>query len=144
MKCKMTEKNNMVAMLVIGIVLALVGAAVGYLLPEDAHWQTKAAGMMSGCGSAFAVMAGAILLRRKRLGEKRAADSELTMSDERGIAVAYKAQNVAAIVAILSIIVVMVTALMRGDSLYMVMCVVICFVVAFAKLIAWYVYNRIM
>lgn len=78
------------------------------------------------------------------MGEERANDSELTMTDERGMAVAYKAQNVAAIVAILGIVAIMLVALFRGDELYMIMGTALCFILAFAKLIAWYVYNRIM
>ena len=144
MKCKMAEKKNMKVMLVIGLAMMIIGAVLGYLLPEEAHWQTKAAGVLSGGGFAFTVMAAAVLIRRKRLGEARANDSELTMNDERGIMVAYKAQNVAAIAAILGIIVIMLVALFRGDGLYMSMGVALCFAVAFAKLIAWYVYNRTM
>ncbi len=144
MKCKMAEKKNMKVMLVIGLAMIAAGAILGVVLPEEAHWQTKAAGVLSGCGFAFTVMAAAVLIRRKRLGEKRAADSELTMTDERGLAVAYKAQNVAAIAAILGIVMIMLTALFRGDMLYMTLGVGVCFAVAFAKLIAWYIYNRIM
>ena len=66
------------------------------------------------------------------------------MTDERGMAVAYKAQNVAAIVAILGIVTMMLVALFRGDELYMIMGTVLCFILAFAKLIAWYIYNKIM
>lgn len=144
MKCKMAEKKNMKVMLIIGLAMIAIGAVMGFMLPEEAHWQTKAAGVLSGGGFAFTVMAAAVLIRRKRLGEARANDSELAMNDERGIAVAYKAQNVAAIVAILGIIVIMLTALFRGDLLYMSLGVGVCFAVAFAKLIAWYIYNRIM
>lgn len=144
MKCKMAEKKNMKVMLIIGLVMIAVGAVLGFLLPEEAHWQTKTAGVISGGGFAFAVMAGAILIRRKRLGERRAADSELTMTDERGMMVAYKAQNVAAITAILGIVTIMLVALFRGDTLYMIMGTALCFILAFAKLIAWHVYNRTM
>ena len=144
MKCKLTEKKNMKVMLVIGLAMIVIGAVLGFLLPEEAHWQTKAAGVINGCGVAFTAMASVILIRRKRMGEERANDSELAMTDERGMAVAYKAQNVAAIVAILGIVAIMLVALFRGDALYMMLCTVLCFILAFAKLIAWYIYNKIM
>jgi len=144
MKCKLTERKNMKVMLIIGLAMIVTGAVLGFLLPEEAHWQTKAAGVINGAGFAFTAMAAAVLIRRKRMGEERANDSELAMTDERGMAVAYKAQNVAAIAAILGIVTIMLVALFRGDALYMQICVALCFVVAAAKLIAWYVYNRIM
>ena len=144
MKCKLTEKKNMKVMLVIGLAMIVIGAVFGFLLPEEAHWQTKAAGVINGCGVAFTAMASVILIRRKRMGEERANDSELAMTDERGMAVAYKAQNVAAIVAILGIVAIMLVALFRGDALYMMLCTVLCLILAFAKLIAWYVYNKVM
>ena len=144
MKCRMAEKKNMKVMLVIGLAMIVIGAALGFVLPEEAHWQTKTAGVINGAGFAFTVLAAAILIRRKRMGEARANDSELTMTDERGMAVAYKAQNVAAIAAILGIVAIMLTALYKGDALYMSMGIAVCFFVAFAKLIAWHVYNRIM
>ena len=144
MKCKMAEKKNMKVMLVIGLVMIVIGAVMGFVLPEEAHWQTKAAGVLSGGGFAFAVMAAAVLVRRKRLGEARANDSELAMTDERGIAVAYKAQSVAAIAAIFGIVVIMIAALFRDDTFYQVLCTVLCFVVAATKMIAWHVYNKTM
>lgn len=142
MKCVLPEKKNMKVMLVIGLVLMVVGAVLGYLLPEEAHWQTKAAGVISGSGFAFTAMAAAVLIRRKRMGEARANDSELAMTDERGIAVAYRAQSIAAIAAIFGIIAIMLVALFRGDELYMALCTALCFVVAAAKLIAWHIYNK--
>ena len=142
MKCYLPEKKNMKVMLVIGLGMIIVGAVLGFLLPEEAHWQTKVAGVINGAGVAFTAMAAVVLIRRKRMGEARANDSELAMTDERGIAVAYRAQSVAAIAAILGIIAIMMVALFRGDALYMQLCVVLCFVVAAAKLIAWYVYNK--
>lgn len=144
MKCKMAEKKNMKVMLVIGLAMMIIGAVLGYLLPEEAHWQTKAAGVLSGGGFAFTVMAAAVLIRRKRLGEARANDSELTMNDERGIMVAYKAQNVAAIAAVLGLIGVSLFALARGDELYALVCSWLLIAVALVKLIAWHIYNRTM
>ena len=142
MKCYLPEKKNTKVMLFIGIAMMVAGAVLAFLLPEEAHWQTKAAGVISGCGFAFTVMAAAIVIRRKRMGEARANDSELAMTDERGIAVAYRAQSVTAIAAILGIIAIMLVALFRGDALYMQLCVALCFVVAAVKLIAWHIYNR--
>lgn len=142
MTCKANRKKSMLIMLAIGLALMAIGAIMGALLPDEAHWQTKAAGVVCGGGSSLAVMAGVILLRRHRMGEKRAADSELEMTDERGIAVAYRAQNAAGIAAVLGIVAIMLTALFRGDELYMTLGIVLCFVVAAVKLVAWVHYNR--
>lgn len=142
MTCKANQKKSMCIMLVIGLALMAIGAIMGVLLPDDAHWQMKAAGVMSGGGCSLAVMAGVILLRRRRMGEKRAADSELEMTDERGIAVAYRAQNVTGVAAVLGIVAIMMTALFRGDELYMTLGIALCFVLAAVKLIAWVYYNK--
>lgn len=144
MKCRLTEKKNMTVMLVIGIVLAVGGAIAAYLKPEEQHMLTRVAGMAAGAGTAFAVMATAVLIRRTVLGEKRATDGELTMTDERGMAVAYKAQNVAAIAAVIGIIAMMVVALVRGDELYAMLGTVVCIAVALIKIIAWVIYNKLM
>lgn len=142
MKCRLTDNKSMKALLIAGVALIVLGAAAGYLLPEEAHLATRLAGFMNGVGVTLAVLAAAMLLRRRRLGEARAKDNELTMSDERGIAVAYKAQNAAAIAAVLALIAMTVTALVRDDTLYITMgCMLMC-TVALVKLVAWYAYNR--
>ena len=142
MKCKLTEKKTMQVRLVVGIVLIIGGAIAAWLLPEEAHLATRFAGMFSGAGAAFAVIGGAMLLRRARLGEARARDSELAMNDERGLAVAYKAQSVAAIAAIFALIAIMITALVRDDYFYMTMSCMLCCAVALIKLVAWHIYNK--
>ena len=142
MKCRLTDIKSMKALLIAGVALIVLGAAAGYLLPEEAHLATRLAGFMNGVGVTLAVLAAAMLLRRRRLGEARAKDNELTMSDERGIAVAYKAQSVAAIAAVLALIAVTVTALVRDDTLYMTMGSALLCAVALVKLVAWYAYNR--
>lgn len=144
MKCRLTEKKSMTIMLIVGVVMMLAGGAAGFLLEEQAHTATRLAGMVSGIGTALAVMAAAVLIRRKRLGEARAKDSELAMNDERGLAVAFRAQNVAAIAAILCIVAIMVVALVRGDEVYMYMGIAACFICSFAKLLAYHLYNRMM
>lgn len=143
MKCRLTEKKDMKAMLT-GLVMAVIGALASYLLPEEAHLAMRIAGFVSGVGSSMAIIGGAVLLRRARMDEKRARDSELTMTDERGLAVAYKAQNIAAIAAIFAMIAVDIAALMRGDSFYMWLISMLLCAVALIKLAAWYIYNRTM
>ena len=142
MKCKLTNNKSMKTLLIAGVALIVIGAAAAWLLPEEAHLATRLAGFVNGAGAALAVLAAAMLLRRRRLGEARAKDTELTMSDERGIAVAYKAQSVAAIAAVLALIAVTVTALVRDDTLYMTMGSALLCAVALVKLVAWYAYNR--
>lgn len=142
MKCKLTEKKNMTVMLIVGLALIAAGALAGYLLPVEAHLATRIAGFMSGIGSSLAIIAGVVLLRRWRLGEKRAKDAELAMNDERGLAVAYKAQNVAAIAAVFALIAMTLTALVRSDDFYAFMGSMLLCAVALVKLAAWHVYNR--
>ena len=144
MKCKLTEKKTMTVMLITGLVMIAIGAISGYVLPDEEHLATRIAGFVSGIGSSLAIMAGVVLLRRARLGEERAKDSELTMHDERGMAVAYKAQNVAAIAAVLGLIGLSLLALARGDELYALVCSWLLIAVALIKLIAWHIYNRTM
>lgn len=144
MKCKLTDKKSLKILLIAGLVLMAVGAIVGYLLPEEAHLATRIAGMASGMGSSFTLIGGVMLLRRWRLGEARARDAELAMTDERGMAVAYKAQSVAAIAAVFAMIAMMLVALVRGDEFYALMGSVLLIAVALIKLAAWYIYNRTM
>ena len=142
MKCRLTEKKNMTVMLIVGLGMIALGGVAGFLLPEEAHLATRIAGFVSGLGSSLAIMAGVVLLRRARLGEARAKDSELAMNDERGLAVAYKAQNVAAIAAVFAMIAMMVAALIRGDEFYMLMGSMLLCAVALVKLAAWHIYNK--
>lgn len=142
MKCRLTEKKNMMVMLIIGIVLAVGGAITAYLLPEEQHMLTRVAGMATGAGTSLAVMAAAVLIRRAVIGEERARDSELAMNDERGLTVAYKAQNAAAIAAVLGVVLLVIVAVLRGDGLYMQLGCAICIAIALIKLVAYSIYNR--
>lgn len=142
MKCRLTEKKNMMVMLIIGIVLAVGGAIAAYLLPEEQHMLTRVAGMATGAGTSLAVMAAAVLIRRAVIGEERARDSELAMNDERGLTVAYKAQNAAAIAAVLGVVLLVIVAVLRGDGLYMQLGCAICIAIALIKLVAYSIYNR--
>ena len=142
MKCQLTEKKNLKVMLGVGLVLVVLGAAAAYMLPEEAHLATRVAGFVAGLGSSLAIMGGALLLRRWRLGEARARDSELAMTDERGLAVAYRAQNVAAIAAVFAMIAMMIAALIRGDDFYAMMGSFLLCAVALIKLAAWHIFNK--
>ena len=142
MKCKLTDKKSLKVMLGVGLALTVLGGAAAYMLPEEAHLATRVAGFAAGLGSSLAVMGGALLLRRWRLGEARARDSELAMADERGLAVAYRAQSVAAIAAVFAIIAMMIAALIRGDDFYAMMGSFLLCAVALIKLAAWHIFNK--
>ena len=142
MKCKLTDKKSLKVMLGVGLALTVLGGAAAYMLPEEAHLATRVAGFAAGLGSSLAVMGGALLLRRWRLGEARARDSELAMTDERGLAVAYRAQSVAAIAAVFAIIAMMIAALIRGDDFYAMMGSFLLCAVALIKLAAWHIFNK--
>ena len=141
-KSRMNDRKSLMGLMITGLVLAVLGAAAGYALPEEEHLATSLAGMASGVGSSFVLIGGVLLLRRWRLGDARARDAELAMTDERGMAVAYKAQNVGAIAAVLAMIAMMLTALIRGDHFYAVMGSALRCAVALVKLAAWYIYNK--
>ena len=142
MKCRLTNKKDMTALLLAGLVLLAIGSAADYLLPDAARLATTLAGFASGVGSSMMVIGGVALLRLMRLGEQRAKDVELTMTDERGLAVAYKAQSAMAIVAVFSMIAVSLAALVRGDEFYMMLVSMLLCAVALAKLAAWWYYNK--
>ena len=144
MKCQLTEKKNLKVMLGVGIVLIVLGGVAAYLLPDEAHLATRIAGFVNGLGAALAAMGGVMLLRRHRLGEAGARDAELEMNDERGVAVAYKAQSVMAFAAVIALAILTIAAMLRGDTFYMIMGAVMLLVVGFGKLIALYVFNKMM
>ena len=55
MKCKLTEKKSMTAMLIVGLILLIGGFGAARLLPEEQHMATRLAGFVSGIGGAFAI-----------------------------------------------------------------------------------------
>lgn len=144
MKCWLNEKKSLKVMLMVGLALMALGGIERDMLPEEMHLVTRIADYVSGAGSSLALIAGVMFLRNYRLGEAGAKDAALEMNDERGLTVAYKAQNVAAIAAVIALIGVSVLALARGDEFYAVVCGVLLLAVALVKLIAWHVYNRSM
>ena len=144
MRCKLTEKKRMKVMLIVGLILTALGSAAAFFMPDEAHLSTRVAGFAAGLGFSLAVMSGAVLIRRRRLGEARAKDAELAMTDERGLAVAYRAQNVAAVAAVFAMIALMIAALVRGDDFYAMMGSFLLCAVALVKLAAWYFYNKTM
>ena len=144
MKCKLTEKKRMKVMLIVGLILTALGSAAAFFMPDEAHLATRVAGFAAGLGFSLAVMSGAVLIRRRRLGEARAKDVELAMTDERGLAVAYRAQNVAAVAAVFAMIALMIAALVRGDDFYAMMGSFLLCAVALVKLAAWHFYNKTM
>lgn len=142
--CRLYSAKQLKGLLAAGLVLAALGVAAGYLLPEEEHLATRIAGFVSGVGSSLAMIGAVLLLRRWRLGEARAKDAELAMTDERGMAVAYKAQSVAAIAAVLALVGVCLGALIRGDDFYVLVCSALLIAVALVKLAAWHFYNKTM
>lgn len=140
--CRLYSAKQLKGLLIVGLVLAALGAAAGYFLPDEAHLATSIAGLASGVGSSLAMVGGIFLLRRWRLGEARAKDAELAMTDERGMAVAYKAQSVAAVTAVLALVGVSLLALVRGDELYALVCSGLLIAVALIKLAAWHIFNK--
>lgn len=144
MRCKLTEKKRMKVMLIVGLILTALGSAAAFFMPDEAHLATRVAGFAAGLGFSLAVMSGAVLIRRRRMGEERARESELAMTDERGLAVAYKAQNVAAVAAVFAMIALMIAALVRGDDFYAMMGSFLLCAVALVKLAAWHFYNKTM
>lgn len=142
MKCAMNEKKTMQIMLLLGVALMIIGGVVGYLLPEEAHLLVRMSGFVLGLGLAFVLMAGVVLIRRRIIGEKRAADAQLEALDERGQIIAGRAQNVLALCATFSLILIIVVALVRNDMLYMLLTAACCLACGIAKFVAAHYYGK--
>lgn len=142
MKCKLSEKKNMTVLLIVGLVLIAVGALAAYLLPEESHMLVRLAGFATGAGLAFTVMAAGVLIWRSLVGESRANESEMQMQDERGQAIAYRAQSALAIAAVGALIVIEVVALVRGDEFYMFLGTALCVLCAAVKFVSMWALGR--
>ena len=121
MKCRAMQNSWLKAMLAAGIVLLAGGLIWAYGVGAADGLPMRMAGFLCGLGGALAAIGGGCLLLNRIRGERRTRENALHMEDERGLAVAYKAQNAAAIAAVLAIVAIAVTALVRGDHLYMMM-----------------------
>lgn len=143
MKCGMSEKKSTTAMLAVGLVMLLGGAIAALVTGEEGSGLAlRIMGFFSGLGGSLTAVAAFALVRRRVIGEARAADSEREMRDERGQMIALRAQNVFAFVATLGIIALIVTALIRDDYFYMIFGACVCFAMAIAKAAALRVYSR--
>ena len=144
MKCKAMQKVWLKAMLAAGAVLLAAGLIWAYGVGAADGLPMRLAGFLSGMGGAFAAIGGGCLLLNRIRGERRTRESALHMEDERGLAVAYKAQSAAAIAAVLALVAMLLVALVRGDQLYMAMGSAACCLVALVKIIAWVAYDKTM
>ena len=144
MKCRAMQNSWLKAMLAAGIVLLAGGLIWAYGVGAADGLPMRMAGFLCGLGGALAAIGGGCLLLNGLRGERRTKEQALHMEDERGLTVAYKAQNAAAIAAMLAIVAIAVTALVRGDHLYMMMGSAACCLVALVKIIAWYAYDKTM
>lgn len=138
------QKKWLTAMLAAGMVLLAGGLIWAYGVGAADGLPMRMAGFLSGLGGALAAIGGGCLLLNRIRGERRTRENALHMEDERGLTVAYKAQNAAAIAAVLAIVAMTVTALVRGDHVYMMMGSAACCLVALVKIIAWYAYDKMM
>lgn len=144
MKCKAMQKVWLKGMLAVGAVLLAAGLIWAYGMGAADGLPMRMAGFLSGLGGALAAIGGGCLLLNWIRGERRTSEHALHMEDERGLMVAYKAQSVAAIAAVLAIVAMLIAALVRGDSFYMMMGSAACCLVALVKIIAWYAYDKMM
>lgn len=143
MKNWMKEKKQTQVLLFVGVALLLGGVIAALVIGEEGSSLTmRLLGFASGLGASLVAIGAFVLIRRKVLGEARAADSEREMCDERGQMIALKAQNVLAFVAMLGVVALLVTALIRGDVFYMFFGMCICFAMTIAKFVAAYVYQK--
>ncbi len=143
MKCKLNSRTAMRVMLIVGLLLMLGGVTASRVIGEEgSHLAMRIAGFFSGLGGSLAAIGAFVLIRRRVIGEARAADDEREMSDERGQMIALKAQNVLALTAVLGIVALIVTALIRDDTFYMLFGTCICFALCLAKGIAMHVYGK--
>ena len=144
MKCKAMQKAWLRGMLAVGVVLLLAGLIWAFGFGAADGLPMRLAGFLSGLGGAFTAIGGGCLLLNWLRGERRTKESALHMEDERGLMVAYKAQSVAAIAAVLAIVAMLIAALVRGDSFYMALGSAACILVALVKIVAWHAYDKMM
>ena len=142
MKCKLNEARRMLILLAVGLALGLAGFGAARLLGEEEHMLVRIAGMVSGLGCSLAAIGGGVLLWRRIVGEKHARESELSMNDERGQMIAYKAQSVTAVAAVLALVTMMIAAVVRGDTFYMLLGAALCLGVAAVKLGLLWFYSK--
>ena len=142
MKCKLNETKRMLILLAVGLVLALAGFGAAKLLGEEQNMLMRIAGLVSGLGSSLAAIGGGVLLWRRIVGKRRARESELSMNDERGQMIAYKAQGMTAIAAVLALVAMLIAAVVRGDRFYMLLGSALCMAVAAVKLGLLWFYVR--
>lgn len=142
MKCVIREKKYMMVMMIVGLVLIAIGGVGFAMLPEEAHLLSRVAGFLAGLGTSLAVMGAGVLLWRAAVGERRANESDMAMQDERGQAIAYRAQSMLAIAAVFSLIVIIIVALLRGDRVYMMLGAGLCLLCTVVKFAALHVYGR--
>ncbi len=143
MKCTFNSKTASRATLVAGLVLMMGGIAASRMIGEEgSSLAMRIAGFFSGLGTSIAAISAFALIRRRVIGEARAADDEREMSDERGQMIALKAQNVLAVTAVLGVVALMVAALIRDDTFYMFFGTCICFAMCLTKGIAMRVYGK--
>ena len=141
MKCVL-ERKHMPLMLIIGLVLVFSGVMMACLVSEDAHTLSRIAGFISGLGTSLTVIAAAIMIWARIVGEKRAKDSDLAASDERGQLIALKAQNILALCVTFSMCAMVVVATVRGDTLYMLLGGALLLLSAAGKAAAAYLYGK--
>ena len=142
MACKWGEKKNMSVLLAVGLILLIGGVIFNLFLPEDAHMLSRIAGFFSGMGGSFVAIALVVLLRRRLVGEARAKDSELAATDERGQLIALKAQNVLALCVTFSMCAMIIVAMVRGDTLYILLGAALLMLSAAGKAIAAHIYGK--
>lgn len=144
MKCRAMWDSWLKVMLAAGLALLLAGLVWVFGIGVSEGLTARMAGFLSGLGGSLTAIGGGVLLMNRLSGEARTRQRMLHMEDERGLTVAYKAQSAAAIAAVLALVVILVAALVRGDSFYMLLGTAACFLVALTKLVAWCVYDRTM
>ena len=137
MKCFINKTKNLKILLGIGLALVLVGAVGAWLAPENASELTmRLLGFATGLGASLVTCAGAWLIWKKVVGERRAHDKELEMGDERGQAINMQAQALIGFAATIVVVGVDIVALVRGDYLYMGLCTAGCLIIALTGIIS--------
>lgn len=141
MKCVTKSDKTPRILLPVGLLLLAAGIIAARMSGEDGA-VVRIAGFVSGLGGSIAAIAIAIMIRRRLLGPQKSEDSQLEMIDERGQMIGYKAQSVFALCAVLCLVVLIVVATVRGDTLYMMLGAMGCLACAVAKWAAMTVYSR--
>lgn len=139
---KFEGKKSVRIVSAVGIGLIFLGVLGGQIFGEEKGVLMRLSEFLCGMGCGFTLIGACVLIWRRFVGEARAKDSALSMSDERGMAIACKAKNVMAFAMMGSMMIVIISALVRKDSFYLWLCSGLLMISVASKMLALHIYGK--